>query len=259
MVETMLTDPHDKLTTERAEYVRKCLARVKEALASAAAQDECLDVLVSFFHIDPLDRPELVPLLDEAVDVVASVGEPMIPRLLEIFDGADLKAQIAAGHALGRIGVPAIRHLLQDYADAGNDTRRALVLYALGKIEAPEIVRAVPLAIDATGSEDLELRDTAVRALGKFAAAIPKGMFPPELAATAFTVLRAHAADTMPHVRAKAVRSLGKLAFYGHLDPENVAAVRDLCERALGKDQHWDNAYIVRHEALEALEKLGRT
>ena len=37
---------------------------------------------------------------------------------------------------------------------------RAFLLYALGKVKAPEIVKAAPLALEAAGSPDLELRDT---------------------------------------------------------------------------------------------------
>ncbi|MHB0970366.1 MAG: HEAT repeat domain-containing protein [Thermoanaerobaculia bacterium] len=256
MTDPILRHAHDALTGERGEYVRNCLARVREALATSSAQDECLEVLISFFHIDPLDRPELVPLLDEAIDVVASIGEPMIPRLLDIFDGADLKAQMAAGHALGRIGEPAIRHLLADWSEAKSDTRRALVLYALGKIQAPAIVAAVPLAVEAAKSPDLELRDTAVRALGKFAESIPPGKLTPAMVDSVVTVLLDHAADPMPHVRAKAVRSLGKLARFGHLSPTMRATLREMFEQIVGKTQNWDHAYIVRHEAEEALQHL---
>lgn len=256
MTEHSHTIGRPALTLEREEYVRKCLERVRADLAASGPQDACIEVLISFFHIDPLDQPDLVPLLDEAVDVVASIGEPIIPRLLEIFDGADLKAQLATGHALGRIGKPAIRHLLADYAEAQTDTRRALVLYALGKVQAPEIVQAVPLALAAASSPDLELRDTAVRAFGKFAESIPPGGLAPAVVDTIVNVLLEHAADPMPHVRAKAVRSLGKLARFGHLRPALRATLRQMCEQIIGKEQTWDNAYIVRHEAHEALQYL---
>ena len=95
------------------------------------------------------------------------------------------------------------------------------MLYALGKIKSPRIVEALPTALEAAGAPDQELRDSATRALGKFAESIPAGRIG---RGGAHDVGRASCAanlsDGSPAIRAKAVRSLGKLARFGHLSTE---------------------------------------
>jgi hypothetical protein len=60
-------------------------------------------------------------------------------------------------------------------------------------------------------------------------------------------------------VRAKAVRSLGKLARYGHLNGRERWELAAILRRILGKDERfeWDRAYVVRKEAQEALSYAG--
>ena len=60
--------------------------------------------------------------------------------------------------------------------------------------------------------------------------------------------------DSSASVRAKAIRSLGKLAKYEHLTVPERAQLQVACQRALGTDEktEWDRAYIVRKEAEEA-------
>jgi hypothetical protein len=64
--------------------------------------------------------------------------------------------------------------------------------------------------------------------------------------------------DVHSAVRAKAVRSLGKMARAGYLAPEQVDRTLAAAVRILGRDEayEWDRAYIVRQEAEEALRHL---
>jgi hypothetical protein len=59
-------------------------------------------------------------------------------------------------------------------------------------------------------------------------------------------------------VRAKAVRSLGKLVRAAYLAPAQEERVRLAVLRILGRDEahEWDRAFIVRREAEEALQHL---
>jgi HEAT repeat protein len=237
-------------------------ASVRDGLALARHETRGGDtrrlaqIVTTLFYIDPLDRPDLVPALDEAIDILAGLGRDVIPPLLEILDAGDMKAQMMVGQTLGRMGAAAIAPLVAEYESSRDDTRRALILYALGKIRSQEIVVAAPLALDAALSGNAELRDTAARAIGKLAETVPPGVFPEELRRKLIECLRRDVAAPNPTLRSKAVRSLGKLAKNGHLTVAELKHLIPLCEQLLGEDEahEWDHAYIVRKEATEALE-----
>src|SRR5512139_1791119 len=126
------------LASDDPEQLKKGLALVREEIARVGSREArpLFELVAALFYIDPLDRPDLVPVLDEAVDLVVGFGEWVIPALVEKLDAGDVKAQIAAGHALGRIGADAIRPLIEEYAVAADDSHRAFILYALGKIRS---------------------------------------------------------------------------------------------------------------------------
>jgi HEAT repeat protein len=214
------------------------------------------EMVSAIFYIDPLDRPDLVPILDEAVSLMVGFGAWVIPILIENLVAGDIKAQMAIGHALGRIGADAIEPLMAAYQASNDPEHRMFILYALAKIKSPKILQAAPLALEATKSEDLELRDTATRAIGKFVESIPPSDVPEELRDAFVACLRHNLADPNAVIRAKAVRSFGKLAKYSFLDATERAKLRALCKLILGTDDNfaWDRAYIVRREAKEALE-----
>ena len=183
-------------------------------------------------------------------------GEWVIPKLLDTLEAGDIKAQLAISHALGRIGADAINPLVTEYQASTDAARRMFILYALGKIKSPKILQAAPLALEAAQSPDLELRDTATRALGKFLESIPPADLSVELREVLIERLQTNLADPSPGIRAKAVRSFGKLARYGHLSATEREKLNALCRLILGVDEgfDWDRAYIVRREAKEALE-----
>jgi HEAT repeat protein len=195
-------------------------------------------------------------VLKEAIAVVADFGKWVIPDLIRSLESGDVKAQMAIAQALGRMGADAIAPLIAQYGACSEPGSRAFVLYALGKIKSPQILAAALVALDAAGSADLELRDSATRAIGKFAESIPAGGLSAELRAGLVAVLQHNLADSSPGIRAKAVRSLGKLARYGHLTASECAQLEVTFKRILGADEafEWDRAYVVRKEAKEALE-----
>jgi hypothetical protein len=146
--------------------------------------------------------------------------------------------------------------LIAEYEGCPEPGCGAFVLYALGKIKSPQILAAASVALDAAGSPDLELRDSATRAIGKFAESIPAGGLSDELRVSLLAALQQNLADPSPSVRAKAVRSMGKLARYGHLTAGERGQLRITLQRILGADEafDWDRAYVVRKEAKEALQ-----
>jgi HEAT repeat protein len=178
--------------------------------------------------------------------------------LAELEDG-DMKAQLTVGHALGRIGADAIKPLLAEYAASEDTSRHTFILYALGKIKSPAIIQALPLALAAVNAPDHELRDTATRAVGKFSESMRPADLSEETVKEMFAKLKVNLGDVSPGIRAKAARSLGKLAKFGLLKEPERADLKAAFQRLLGQDENyeWDRAYIVRREAEEALQYLG--
>lgn len=260
MTEDSFSSIKSLLMSTKPEELRQGLVLVKSQIAQMSSDEAkpLFEMVSAIFYIDPLDHPELVPILDEAATLVAGFGEWVIPVLLGNLDAGDLKAQVAIAHALGRIGANAIKPLMAVYETSEAPTRRTFVLYALGKIKLPEIVQAAHLALEAAQSPDRELRDTATRVIGKFAESVPPSHLSEDLRREFVEKLQINLADPSPGIRAKAVRSLGKLARYGHLNATEREKLKTLCRLLLGIDGNfdWDRAYIVRKEAEEALKYI---
>ena len=232
------------------------LVRAQVPAIGEAESRRLFELVFPLFYIDPLDLPGHVPVLEEAIAVVGSFGKGIIPMLIQSLGSGDVKAQMVIAQALGRMGADAIAPLIAQYGGCPEPGCGAFVLYALGKIKSPQILTAAPVALDAAGSADLELRDSATRAIGKFAESIPAGALSEELRCGLIAVLEHNLADFSPGIRAKAVRSLGKLARYGHLTASEREQLKVKFRRILGADEafEWDRAYVVRKEAKEALE-----
>jgi HEAT repeat protein len=250
-IETLLASTEPDEILEGLELVKTQIPAAGEAESR-----RLLDMVMPLFYIDPLDLPGHVPVLEEAIAVVGGFGKEIIPVLIQSLEAGDVKAQLAIAQALGRMGMDAIAPLIAQYESCPAPGCGAFVLYALGKIKSSQILDAAPVALDAAGSADLELRDSATRAIGKFAESVPAGGFSEELRQRLFEVLQRNLADFSPGIRAKAVRSLGKLARYGHLTASEREQLRVTFRRILGEDEtfDWDRAYVVRKEAKEALE-----
>ncbi len=248
------------LASTRFEELRRGLELAElEIVKVGSSEAKPIFAMVSpLFYIDALDHPELVPILDEAVNLAARLGPPIIPILIESLNAGDLKAQWAIAHVLGRIGADAINPMMMAYASATDPTMRAFILYALGKIKSPKIVQAAALALEAAESLNLELRDTATRALGKLAESIPPDVLPEDTRKLFLERLFKNLSDQNTGVRAKAMRSLGKLARYKHLTVPDRAQLKAICQNILGTDDsgEWDRAFRVRKEAAEALQYL---
>jgi HEAT repeat protein len=248
------------LASTRFEDLRRGLELAElEIVKVGSSEAKPIFMMVSpLFYLDALDHPELVPILDAAVSLAARLGPPIIPILIESLNSGDLKGQWAIAHVLGRIGADAISPMMMAYASATDPTLRAFILYALGKIKSPKIVQAAALALEAAESLNLELRDTATRALGKLAESIPPGSLPEDSKRMFLERLYKNLSDQNIGVRAKAMRSLGKLARYKHLTAPECAQLKAICRNMLGTDDsgEWDRAFRIRREAGEALKYL---
>src|SRR5512136_953743 len=133
------------LESTRLEDLQRGLELMRVEIARLGSQEArpLFEMVCSVFYIDPLDQPELMPVLDEAINLVVGFGNWVIPALVERLDAGDLKAQMAASHALGRIGADAIQPLIGEYQRREDAGLRAFVLYALSKIHSPKVLQAV--------------------------------------------------------------------------------------------------------------------
>ena len=163
------------LASTNIEELRQGLELARSEISRIGSNESkpLVEMVSTIFYIDPWDRPDLMPILDEAISLVVGFDEWIIPILVKNLDTTDIKAQFAVAQALGRIGADAIKPLMAEYESSVDPALRSFVLYTLGKIKSPKIVQAAYIAIEAAQSDELELRDTAIRAIGKFAESIP--------------------------------------------------------------------------------------
>jgi hypothetical protein len=246
------------LASTHFEDLRKGLelAELEIVKVGSSEAKPIFEMVSPLFHIDALDHPELVPILDDAVSLAARMGSSIIPILMENLNAGDLKAQWAIANVLGRIGADAIQPMMMAYSSSTDSTFRAFILYAMGKIKSPKIIQAAGIVLDAAQSPNLELRDTATRTLGKLAESMPAGQLSEELKQLFMERLQTNLSDLNAAVRSKAIRSFGKLAKHKHLTGEEARKLGAACQHILGTDAQgeWDRAFIVRKEAEEAVK-----
>lgn len=234
------------------EYLRTHMGSLPEAEFRETVEQIC-----SLFYVDTADRPDLQPLLDRAVAVLAAQGSRVIAQLLELMKGSDIKSHLYLGRTLGAVGhtaLPALRRVIA----TEDPYSRSFALFAVGKIHDPAVREALPEVVGSLMHPDKEVRDSAARALGKIAERVPADQLAEDRRTEIFEVLFRTLSDAQPAVRAKAVRSLGKLARFGYLEAAQEERVRLAVLRILGRDeaQEWDRAFIVRREAEETLRHL---
>lgn len=246
-------DPHTILETliELNRSVPKIDRNAREKLASAVS---------SLFYIDTVDRPEFTTVVDMAVKVVAAMGPELIPYHLQEMQGTDFKALLCFARVLAALGTDSINPIVE--ACEGSKETHLLVgaVYALSKIRDESVLKGFPLIVALCKNPAKELRDTAVRALGKLVEHLPPSCFTLDRRAKAFEALMAATHDSSPGIRAKGVRGLGKMEGRGLLNAETRERTLERIRQVLGQHEtySWDTAYIVRREAEEALEHFRR-
>ena len=250
---TLLASKHPDELQEGLRLVEMEIAKVDPGEAKPL-----FEMVSSLFYIDTLDHPEFVSILNEAAGLTVRFGTWVIPILIDNLDEGDIKAQWAAAHVLSLFGEDAIQPLMKAYTSTDNQSLRAFILYAMGKIKSSQIVQVVPMAIDAARSNNLELRDTACRALGKIIESISPDSLTKDLKRQFLECLYSNLSDINASVRSKTIRSLGKMAKYGHLTDSEREKLKISCRRIIGIDEYndWDRAFIVRREAEEALKNI---
>jgi len=248
------------LESSEAEPILRAVAGLRLALADLqeASLRSVLEAICGLFYIDLYDRPDLQQAVDEAEETIASAGERAVPILIHLMEGSDAKSHLHLARVLGRIGLAALPRLREMIATSEEPYGRAFALYAVGKIESDEVHVALPETVGALMHPDKEVRDSAARTLGKIVERVPAGRLTERRRAEIYESLMRTTADLQAAVRAKAIRSLGKMARHAYLAPEQMRRLRERLRAMLTRDEtsDWDRAYIVRREAQEALRHL---
>ncbi|MEN6319954.1 MAG: HEAT repeat domain-containing protein [Syntrophaceae bacterium] len=249
-----------KLREESVYDVIEGLDEIAKKLKGLKAKEfnEAFLAVCSIFHIDLFDRPDLEPAVERAFKIVVTTGEKAIPLILYQLKEADLKVQMHLTRALGQIGKPAIKPLLKFYSGSFDPYMRIFALYAMGKIREPEMASIIPKVIGAMDDSNAEVRDTATRLLGKLVEHLKPKKISPNIRGKMFRALIKNLSDNHSAVRAKAVRSIGKMAKFGFVGDKEKAVAKNSLRRILGLDEafEWDYAYIVRAEAEDALQYM---
>ena len=250
----------EALRGDRAHEIDEGVRFLHERLPGLAEAElrSATEALCTLFYVDTQDRPDLQPSLERAVSALASVGPRVVSHLLELMKGSDMKSHFYLARTLGVIGGPALPALRRFIAAEDDHYSRSFALFAVGKIRDPEVREALPEAIGSLMHPDKEVRDSAARALGKIAERVPAELVSERERTELFEALFRALSDRHSAVRAKAVRSLGKVARAGYLTPEREEHVRVAVLRILGRDEafEWDRAHIVRREAEETLGQV---
>ena len=249
-----------KLREESVYDVIEGLDEIAKKLKALKTKEfnEALLAVCSIFHIDLFDRPDLEPAVDRAFKILVATGEKSIPLILYQLKEADLKVQMHLTRALGQIGKPAIKPLLKFYSGSFDPYMRIFALYAMGKIREPEMAAIISKVIGAMDDSNAEVRDTATRLLGKLVEHLKPKRISQKVRSKMFRALVKNLADNHSAVRAKAVRSIGKMARFGFIDVKEKAVAKNYLRRILGLDEafEWDYAYIVRAEAEDSIQYL---
>jgi len=248
-----LCSPDPSVALSAIEQVRRRLPTLDEA-----DYRHTIEALMSLFYVDLIDLPELEGATDRAIELLAAEGARVVPIVIAQMRSCDIKSHFHLARTLGLIGTDALARLRTLLATDEDPCARAFALYAIGKMTCAEVEQALPEVLGGLMHPNREVRDTAARTLGRLAAVIPAEQLTPRRRAEMADALMRAGHDVEAPVRAKALRSLGRMASVGLLDDKQRHTAAILARNALGESEehHWDTAYIVRREAREALDKL---
>jgi len=99
---------------EGLEYLRANIGTMPDAERRRAVEEVC-----ALFYVDTADRPDLQPILDQAVGILAGQGPQVVAPLLELMKGSDIKSHIYLARTLGTIGLAALPALRRVIATEG--------------------------------------------------------------------------------------------------------------------------------------------
>jgi HEAT repeat protein len=256
MVPVDIKNLYEVFSSDDPAAIRKAIAGITENIEELELRQipEVVEILASLFYIDLGDKPEFVTAVEETVKGIAAIGEPAIPTLMWLLGESDYKANLMIARTLGRIGPSAYGPLKDMFYYPQSPWQRSLAMFALAKMHEGALMEIFPDTVNALDDSDREIRDTAARTVGRIIDSFKPGQIPQDLVADAFERLLLRLRDSSAVVRAKAVRSIGKMARNRYLDMDQLASARDAVAALLGEDDNDpDPFYLVRREAEESM------
>ncbi len=216
-----------------------------------------VDALSSVFYVDPFDNPDMAQVIQDVQNIIAGIGPIAIPTILEKVHNTDIKAELAFARTCSLMGENAIEPLLNVVKDKSDTIDTSFALYALGKINSPNVVQALPHVVKAVKSPLKESEDTAVRALGKLFENIQPGDVVEEMREEIMNIFLAKTKHSNEVIRSKAVRGLSKMLHFGFIKNEDKPIIINCVKGILGltDPQDWDSSYLVRREAQQVLDQ----
>lgn len=248
-----LADSDKNVVLQGIKEIEASLPRLK-----GRKYKEALDSLASLFYIDTFEKPDLQVVIDRVFEVYDKYKTKTIPFLLSYTRESDVKFQLNIARALGKIGKPSVNPILLKLNKSREPAEKSFLLYSLGKIKDPAVIKAIPIVLKGLKDRNVEVRDSATRTFGKIFEVTPSSKINMKHKNLIYENLKKMLSDESSGVRSKAIRSLGKMARYGYLDKEKKEEVKKIAQRILGFDEsyNWDIAYIVRREAQEVCNFL---
>jgi len=248
------------LNSTRPVIVEAAIRHLSLELEAMADADYRLavDALCSLFYVDTSDRPDLEPALDHVTDLLAGQGSRVVCILLGRMEESDIKSHLYLARILGRIGLYALQPLRDVLTGTEDAYSRSFALYALGKMTCPEVVQALPEVLAGLEPTDREIQDSAARTLGRMVQVVPRAGFSSEDRSRMFQALVNASHLEHAAVRAKSIRSLGKMAAAGLMTMPEKETLQNLLHAVMDQagDEQRERAFIVQKEAKQALAVL---
>ncbi len=253
---------YDALKKSDPALIRKAVASIASSpdILEPRQVPEIVEMIASLFYIDLGDKPVFAPVVEDAVNLIGAIGEPAVPTLIWLLDESDYKANLMLARTLGRIGPPAYGPLKDMFYFPQTPWHRSLAMFALAKMHEAALIEILPDTINALDDSDQEIRDTAARTVGRIIKSFKPGQVPRDLVDLAFERFVIRLRDTSASVRAKSIRSIGKMAKKNYLDPDQLECAIEAVHELLGEGtDEADPYYLVRREAVETFETLTGT
>ena len=236
LVSTDLRELYDRLQATASDELLAAIIDVRRAIPEMDKEQkaEASAALATLFYIDPSDRPDLEPVVDQAIKAIVGMGPELVPYHIEEMSGVDFQAMFRYAQLLAHFGSDAVDLIIDTLESSDDPHLISGGIYALSKIRDESRLRALPLILQHCDAKDTELRTGAVRAVGKFVEHLPPESLNNAQRCNIFNALLKATTDSQPVIRAKAVRGLGKMARAGIINNTQQDKAKERIEEILG-------------------------
>lgn len=215
-----------------------CALTALIAVSSTPTRGATIDQTVdSLFVIASSGELKYRDSVEPAKEALAELGAAAVPRLVEKLTTPDARERLTVIRIIEKIGVPAVPHLRESLTRLDNALQLKRICWALGDLKQKGISAVAELMTAAT-NQDWQVREYAVRALGKVSDSVNT-----ETRARIVQSLAVAFADSVGQVRKSAAWATGALRIE-ELAPELIVALDD-------------SYYGARLNSSEALIRLG--